>query len=239
MFSKIYFFLLRFASKRILNAYFRLFKINKWYNKDDNGYTPGYKSAVRLRSKEYDGPKKIVITGDSVIFGGEDLWEGVSPQIRCTAIPGDDSVNFEKRLLDTILIYEPEVVYFDIGGNDFIDAFMKNKLPSADTIFNNIMTCIHLMKKAGVKNIIWMEIVPLGPALALLNKQTQDFNLRMRNFSMTSNLFDILPTRDVLAGPDGFIKPEFKSIDNIHPIRDAYTTSWVPQFKSSVQQFLV
>lgn len=239
MFSKIYFFLLRFASKKILAIYFSFFKARKWYNKDNNGYTPGYNAAVHLRSKEYDGPKKIVITGDSVIFGGEDLWESISPIIRCTAIPGDDSVNFEKRLLDTVLIYEPEVIYFDIGGNDFIDAFMKSKTPNVDAIFNNILTSIYFMKKSGVKEIIWMEIVPLAPMHAILNKQTLDFNMKMRNFSMTSNLFSVLPTRDVLAGQDGFIKPEFKSIDGIHPIRDAYTTSWVPQFKSSVEKFLI
>lgn len=239
MFTKLYYLLIRFCSKSFISSYLFFYVKRKLYLKDKPGTTKTYLASVKLREKEYDSSKKIVITGDSVIFAGEDLWESIDPNnIRCTAIPGDDTTNFEKRLLDTVLIYQPEVVYLHIGCNDFIDRFVKQKPFDAHVTFDNIIKCIHIMKKSGVKKIFWMEILPLSKTLEILNKETLAFNMLMRQESMKKFEFEVLPTRDVLADKDGFIKEEYLGPDSIHCIKKAYTEAWVPQFKNSVEQFL-
>lgn len=208
------------------------FMLNKMVHKDQavNGDVRKiWNALVELRLIEalQHGPSPIVFNGDSVVAAGENYFESNFSKMVVPAIPGDTSQSFLERIVQNTLVYQPEVVYFDDGGNDLL----VDK--PIDLVFNNLQKAITIMKANGVKKVVWFGIIPLGN-----DGKGQDSKLFKINFLQVPELIARMSgagtcevnteLRRNLTGPDGWVKAQYDCGDHVHHTPIAYQEAWLP-----------
>ena len=212
--------------------------IYKWLYSRFNLERPStlFNAFIKLRKLEAIklGRKSLIITGDSIVHFGEDEIERVTGGT-VTAIGGDTVDTLYQRLLDNVLIYRPETVVFHNGGN----SFKAGK--SVEHCFEKLELFIGGLKYAGVKNIAWVEIIPLGntnrsnsifsnPEKSLIH----DINFRLapQLKAKMKKIVEVIEVRQEMAGIDGYIKEKYMLPDCIHINELAYKEAFAPAIKN-------
>lgn len=182
---------------------------------------------LRLIEAIQHGPSPIVFNGDSVVAAAESYFESTFSKMVVPAIPGDTSQSFLERIVQNTLIYRPETVYFDVGGNDLL----VDK--PIDLIFNNLQKSITIMRTNGVKKVVWFAIIPLGN-----DNKGPDSKLFKINFFQVPELIALMAKsgtcevntelRYNLTGPDGWVKVQYDCGDHVHHTPLAYREAWLP-----------
>lgn len=201
-----------------------------------------YNDMILIRAGEFQrtGSRENIITGDSIIHIGESYFEkcGIK-NLHCTAIAGDTTDFFISRIVKNILIFNPKRLAFHLSGNDFLAG------KSVDHIFNNLYKIITVFKKSGIKNVGWIEPIPLADpktsSCSSLRKKEDYINSvnfelipelinRMHDVSEELN-FDIIHIRESLQKSDGYISDRYRLPDAIHVNAGAYREVLVPKLK--------
>lgn len=191
----------------------------------------GWLVAAREFEAVISGPQDMIICGDSIMHGGEAYFESNIPGCMDTAISGQTTKTLLGCFRRIILPYRPKRLFLHVSGNDLLQ---NKKL--TDVLFN-LLTIINCSRAEGVKEIYWAEILPLGnrgnvsKEFAKLNHEIiPEYNQMVKN----SKCVDVIATRstEALSGPDGWIKPEYNSGDNIHNMPLAYERFWLPTIKT-------
>lgn len=177
---------------------------------------PVYLAMVMVRAQEAVIHADNVIGADSVIHGGEWIFESLE-STRVVAISGDTTEGFLSRLDVNVLPYGPSTVIIHVGGNDIL-----NKV-DIDITFDNLKEIHKKLKKAGVKRIAFLEILPLAHEMADAHRTAEYLNRVVK----TQLPFDFIETRALLSGPDGFIADKYRG-DAIHANALAYNDVFYP-----------
>lgn len=198
--------------KRFALWYYRTFGTGKSFIDH-----PVYKAFVLIRAAEATVQVDNLIGIDSVIHGGEALFEEKLASTRVVAISGDTTAGFLARLDLNVLPYRPKTVIIHGGGNDVLNHV------EMDVIVDNLRQIYARLKGAGVKRIAYLEILPLAREAAEAHKTAGELNQIVK----TQLDFDYLETRAKLSGPDGFIADKYRG-DVIHANALAYNDVFFP-----------
>lgn len=191
----------------------------------------GWLVAAREFEALLSGPQDMLICGDSIMHAGEGYFESNISHCMDTAISGQTTKTLLGCFRRIILPYRPKRLFLHVSGNDTLQNQKLN-----DTLMN-LLTVIHVCRSEGVKEIYWAEILPLGKPRfenkefsKLNNEIIPEYNQMVKN----SKCVDVISTRstEALSGPDGWIKPEYNSGDNIHNSPLAYERFWLPTIKT-------
>lgn len=209
---------MKILSKTLGPKLFKRFSL--WYYKTfpSESFTdhPVYKAMVLIRAAEANLQVDNLVGADSVIHGGEVLFEMIE-STRDIAISGDTTEGFLSRIDSCVLPYKPKTVILHIGGNDILNRV------EMDVIVDNLCKIHSRLKKAGVKRIAFIEILPLAKEAADAHRTAAELNQIVK-----SQLpFDFIETRSLLAGPDGFIADKYRG-DVIHANALAYNDVFYP-----------
>lgn len=135
------------------------------------------------------------------------------PECENYGIPGDQSIGLEFRF-GSILSNGAKRIAVDIGGND-LDANVPVK-----EIVERIFRMAERAHSAGAL-FAWIEPPALGPQHRKWSEKVSDLiaavdseNLRRKTKGLRA--IHIVRVRRAMAGPDGFVKPEYYG-DGIHP----------------------
>lgn len=176
-----------------------------------------------------NGQCDIVATGDSIMHGGEPIVEDSTAngnrKIFDSAIGGDRARWLYERALTTVAIYKPKTVITHICGND---TWGNRPL---DLVLLDLRDYVNLLKASGVQHIGWMEILPLG------YKPTDSWNKlnfeKIPHFNAmveAAAFCDYIPLRKYLAGPNGWVRPEYNCGDAVHINEEGYRKGFMPAF---------
>ena len=185
----------------------------------DKDLSPQFRSMVNLRMAEYLGVGKQdkIISGDSIIHGGEAYFESIKG-VHCTAIGGDTTRTLMDRLEKNLLIFKPRAVLLHIGGNDFLAG------RTASEIYKDLMAIFKKMNKFGVKRIGWLEIIALGNPEKSTIPRVRDnpgWFERLNKTEIPKLTRLVGPThtikyRHLMMGDDGWLAEQYRLPDSIH-----------------------
>ncbi len=174
------------------------------------------------------------ITGNSIIHLGENLFENCGVQnLICTAIGGDTIDTLFARRNYNIFPYRSKRLCFHECGNDFLGG------QDPDWIFDKFCAFIDSAGRKRVKDIGWVEIVPLGDPEKSSIKAIREnqHGIRELNFRIIpefiervirSGVCDVIRIRDRLQSVTGYIDEKYGLPDKIHVNKLAYAEVLVP-----------
>lgn len=241
MFDTIFHLLAKMNARAAVAIYMKLYTSFRLWRKNGPGYYSKFYGAIVDAWSRYESKKKFdfLTTGDSVMFAGRFHWIRF-PSTTDRSIPGDTIDNFSKRTVANIARFGPRVVYVHIGGNDILEAIVKGKfsVEFAADLSNRIFATLKEIKAfPSVQKVVWEEILPLGRQHPEANSAAIVVNTIMKAKARAMpHVFEVLPIRDVLAGPDGFILDRYSGEDGIHINMLAYDEAWYPYWEHHVSK---
>lgn len=201
----------------------------------DNGVVPSlYRILLKLDAR--NGSAHVVLNGNSVVAAGLPAWNGI-PGLRCIAIPGLKLSGIRANMFAFAAPCKPKVYIFDGGGNDFIAG------RDPDEVFLELREAVKEAREALVYStgvatpttrraeIYWINIVPPGPAHAALAVTIAAFNARVSR----AGFVRVIDIHSRLAGPDGFLKEEYRAPDQIHNTPLAIEREWLPAISDIIK----
>lgn len=177
------------------------------------------------------------ISGDSIMHNGEGIFEKEIVGCVVTAIGGDNVDTLASRLESNIIAQKPKKLLLHDSGNSFLG---MRTTGAPDYIFEKYMQSLRRIQAAGIELAIF-EDIPLGPPETSVIPAVRDVAdyFKKVNLVLMPQLMErikaegikIIPVRDILQGPDGYIKPEYRMPDSIHCSEKAYRDCYLPRAK--------
>lgn len=177
---------------------------------------------VRKAEAEISTDVENVFDGDSIVHIGEPFLEGAGIKYsKCMAIGGDTVGTLLERIPINAGKLKPKRVVFHISGNNFLAGH------SLGYILEKFQKVIDLYKQYGVKEIAWVETVPISSEFKEISKRIELFI----NSVKARGIVEVIKIRENLSDSNGFIKYEYTLPDGIHVNDRAYREVIVPVVK--------